>query len=353
MNPQAVARVLDANLDRAREGLRVLEEWFRLGLESVNWAAECKDMRQELGGWHHPSLRSARDITTDPGTQLEHPQEQQRRDLEHLLQANCSRVQESLRVLEEYGKLGESRQWLPPTMPQVCKQMRYRLYEMESILLATTLRRRLERAQLYLITSPIEGWLAAVEQALQGGVTLVQYRHKTATPREKLRDLEQLKLLCQRYHALLIVNDHVDLALLVDADGVHLGQTDMPVAAARQLLGSQKLIGQSTTNSQELQAALATSADYVGVGPVYATPTKAGKAPAGLDYVRLAAATVRLPWFAIGGIDADNLPAVCAAGASRVSVVRSLMEAVDPAQTARLMLTQIQSQTTTIPVSGC
>jgi thiamine-phosphate pyrophosphorylase len=210
---------------------------------------------------------------------------------------------------------------------------------------------KLAQAQLYLITSPVPNWLWAVEQALAGGVTLVQYRQKTASDQERFQDLLLLKDLCQQYQALLVVNDRLDLALAIDADGVHLGQTDLPVEVARSLLGSKKIIGQSTTNPQELAAALATSADYVGVGPVYETPTKPGKAAAGLDYVRYAAQSCLIPWFAIGGIDRHNLAEVQAAGATRVSVVRSLMTDPDPCQTARHMIQQLQSSQTPAPVS--
>ena len=342
MKPQAVARILDANLDRAREGLRVLEEWFRFGLEEGELSAECKAMRQALARWHSDPLRLARDTPADPGTQISHPQEEQRRDLRHLLQANCSRVQEALRVLEEYGKLAESHHWVAPGLAKLAKDMRYRLYVLESELLGGSLRQRLLAAHLYLVTSPVPHWLEVVEKSLRGGVTLVQYRRKNLPDGEMLRDLKQLRQLCDRYQALMIVNDRVDLALVSQADGVHLGQTDLPVAQARHLLGSQRLIGLSTTNAEELAQALNTDVDYIGVGPVYPTPTKAEKPPAGLEYVRLAAEKAHLPWFAIGGIDPHNLPEVRRAGATRVAVVRALMEAADPTQTARTMLAELQ-----------
>ena len=342
MKPQAVARILDANLDRAREGLRVLEEWFRFGLEEGELSAECKAMRQALARWHSDPLRLARDTPADPGTQISHPQEEQRRDLRHLLQANCSRVQEALRVLEEYGKLAESHHWVAPGLAKLAKDMRYRLYVLESELLGGSLRQRLLAAHLYLVTSPVPHWLEVVEKSLRGGVTLVQYRRKNLPDGEMLRDLKQLRQLCDRYQALMIVNDRVDLALVSQADGVHLGQTDLPVAQARYLLGSQRLIGLSTTNAEELAQALNSDVDYIGVGPVYPTPTKAEKPPAGLEYVRLAAEKAHLPWFAIGGIDPHNLPEVRRAGATRVAVVRALMEAADPTQTARTMLAELQ-----------
>ncbi|MEO0354287.1 MAG: thiamine phosphate synthase [Cyanobacteria bacterium P01_A01_bin.3] len=330
--PMAIARILDANLDRSREGLRVVEDWFRFSAEQTSVAAECKDMRQRLAAWHSPRYRAARDTPGDPGTQLHHEREARRNSLTDLLLANFSRVQEALRVLEEYAKLDT------PEMAADCKQMRYRIYVLESMAMDNQLRARLKQAQLYLITSQTPNWLDAVEASLQGGVRLVQYRNKTGDYRTMCTEAAALKAVCDRYGAITIVNDRVDIALDIGADGVHLGQTDMPVDTAREMLGPQRLIGQSTTNWEEMERALQTSADYIGVGPVYATPTKAGKVPAGLEYVRLAVEKATVPWFAIGGIDARTLPEVVEAGATHVSVVRSLMAADNPTEAARDML---------------
>ncbi len=334
-----IARILDVNLDRAREGLRVLEDWCRFAWEDANWANQCKAMRHELATWHRTELVRDRDTPNDLGTGITHPQEAQRTDTLHLLRANCSRVAEALRSLEEFGKLDMGAiQDTSPGLAAAAKQMRYQVYALESALVGQDLQARLKQARLYLVTAPVENWLSQVEKALIGGVRLVQYRRKEATYRKLYQEAKALKDLCEHYQALCIINDRVDLALDIKADGVHLGQTDMPVATARQLLGAQRLIGQSTTNEAELTAALATSADYIGVGPVYATPTKAGKAPAGHEYVRLAAARATIPFFAIGGLDLDSIPPTIAAGATQVAVVRSLMAAADPAVTAATML---------------
>ncbi|MEO0491457.1 MAG: thiamine phosphate synthase, partial [Cyanobacteria bacterium J06659_2] len=136
-------------------------------------------------------------------------------------------------------------------------------------------------------------------------------------------------------------NDRIDLALAANADGVHLGQQDLPIAVARQLLGDQAIIGRSTTSPDEMQRAIAEGADYIGVGPVYATPTKPDKAAAGLDYVRHAAAHATLPWFAIGGIDSHNLREVIDAGAQRVAIVRAIMQADNPTLITQSLATQL------------
>ncbi len=331
----ALCRILDANLDRAREGLRIIEEWCRFGLNSADLAGECKQLRQELAFWHTSELRSARDTPADPGTELTHPQEEQRSGLQQLLEANFCRVEEALRVLEEYGKVYD------PNMGKAFKQMRYRVYTLESDLLAYRRYQQLLRSQLYLVTSGRDNLLGVVEAALQGGLTLVQYRDKTSDDAVKLDNVRKLCQLCHRYDALLIVNDRVDLAIAADADGVHLGQQDLPVAEARKLLGPGRTIGRSTTNAEEMQRAIEEGADYIGVGPVYETPTKPDKQAAGLDYVRYAAAKSPIPWFAIGGIDINNLDQVLNAGASRVAVVRSIMEAEQPTLVTQFFISQL------------
>jgi thiamine-phosphate pyrophosphorylase len=333
----AVYRILDANLDRAREGLRIIEEWCRFGLNDAQRTDQIKHLRQTLAQWHAPVLRQARDTPGDPGTALTHPQEEVRGDVVDVLQANLCRVQEALRVLEEYGKLYRS------DFAAACKAMRYQVYTLESDLLGGQRLQRLRQSLVYLVTSPQENLVATVEAALKGAITLVQYRDKNTEDDVRFQRAQQLREICHRYQALFLVNDRVDLALAVGADGVHLGQTDMPIAVARRLLGPQAIIGRSTTNPEEMRRALEEGADYIGVGPVYSTPTKPGKAAAGLDYVRYAATHSPVPWFAIGGIDADNLSEVLQAGAQQVAIVRAVMEAENPTQSAQAIVAQLRA----------
>ncbi len=322
-------RILDANLDRAREGLRILEEWCRFGLNDAQLTEQIKHLRQTLGSWHSSEIRQSRDTPGDPGTALSHPQEEQRDNLKTVVQVNCCRVQEALRVLEEYGKLQFSE------MASAAKRMRYQLYTLESKLLGHDLRQRLAKAHLYLVTSPSERLLTTVEAALKEGVDIVQYREKSANDEMRLEIAGQLKTLCHQFNALFIINDRVDIAAAVGADGVHLGQQDLPMAAARRILGPLPIVGRSTTNPEEMARAIDEGADYIGVGPVYDTPTKPGKAAAGYDYIQYAIDHAPMPWFAIGGINLTNVAAVRAAGASGVAVVRAIMQADDPTQVTR------------------
>lgn len=341
---RAVYRILDANLDRAREGLRIIEEWCRFGLNHQPLTEQLKQLRQSLAQWHTPEIRMARDTPGDAGTSLTHPQEEERSSIGAVLQANFCRIQEALRVLEEYGKLYRR------DFATACKAMRYEIYTLESQLLGRQRLQQLNRALTYLITSPRDNLLTVVEAALQGGVTLVQYRDKHTDDCIRIQLAQDLKDLCHRYGALFLVNDRVDLAVAVDADGVHLGQTDLPIEVARRLLGGDRIIGRSTTNPEEMQRAIAEGADYIGVGPVFSTPTKPDKAAAGLDYVRYAAKHSTVPWYAIGGINTENLNQVLQAGAERVAVVRSILEAENPTLISQYFVAQTNHHKTFPPV---
>jgi thiamine-phosphate pyrophosphorylase len=338
-----IYRILDANLDRAREGLRVIEEWCRFGLEDAALSQECKDLRQQLASWHSEKMRESRDTNHDPGTNLSHGQELKRSDVQAVLRANLCRVQEALRVLEEYSKVDPDLLDLSTG----AKSLRYRLYMLESKLFDSTgfsLKTKLQAAKLYLVTMSSDNLLETVEASLQAGLGLVQYREKEGNDRDRFNLALSLCQLCHRYNSLFLVNDRLDLALAVGADGIHLGQTDLPVAVARSLLGKKAIIGLSTTCPEELEIALNSDVDYVGVGPVYATPTKPGKAASGFEYVSYAAAkldSLNLPWYAIGGIDLSNVSEVLNAGASRVAVVRSLVTATNPKQTTELFLKKL------------
>jgi thiamine-phosphate pyrophosphorylase len=329
-------RILDANLDRVREGLRIIEEWCRFGLNQADLTEECKNLRQETARWHQSNLRSARDTPNDPGTDLTHPQEEERSNLQAVLQANFCRVQEAMRVLEEYGKLYD------PNLALSFKQMRYRVYVLESKILAHDRYQKLLAAKLYLVTHPSDNLIEIVDAALEGGVTLVQYREKEGDDTLRISRAQQLCELCHGYGALFIVNDRVDVAVAVNADGVHLGQQDIPIALARQILGPNRIVGRSTTNPDEMRRALEGGADYIGVGPVYETPSKPGKTAAGLEYVSFAAQYSPIPWFAIGSITPNNLRDVMGAGAQRVAVVRSIMQAEQPTLVTQYFLSQLQ-----------
>jgi thiamine-phosphate pyrophosphorylase len=195
-------------------------------------------------------------------------------------------------------------------------------------------RRRLDAARLYLVCDTRPGG-RELEQvlpaAIRGGVDVVQLREKSLDGKELLAAARRTVVLCREHGALSIINDLPDLALRAGADGVHVGQEDAPPATVRSQVGPELLVGLSTHAQPEVDAAGASGlVDYIGVGPVHATPTKPGRPAVGAKLVAHAARASTLPFFAIGGIDAGNVGAVLAAGAKRICVLRAIAEAPDP-----------------------
>jgi thiamine-phosphate pyrophosphorylase len=199
-------------------------------------------------------------------------------------------------------------------------------------------RARLHAARLYLVTPAIAP--DRLTAALAGGVDLVQLRIKEAVDDDALlREAAVVRSACERAGVLFVLNDRPDLVAATGADGVHVGQDDMPVAAVRELVGPDVLIGLSTHSPQQVDDAHRTpgGVDYIGVGPVHATPTKPGRPAVGLQLVAHAAAHATLPFFAIGGVDTQNAAAVREAGGARIAVVRAITDAEDPAAAARAL----------------
>ena len=214
----------------------------------------------------------------------------------------------------------------------------------------TSLRKRLDASLLYLCTDARteRGDLAEfADAALAGGVDIIQLRDRGLDAREEIAALEVLRGACERHGALLAVNDRADIARAVRADVLHLGQRDLPVPMARDVIGADPVIGRSN-NDPEAAAASAEEpgSDYFCVGPTWATPTKPGRPAAGLELIERAAALgTDRPWFAIGGIDSDNIGQVLDAGARRVVVVRAITEAEDPRAAAAVLRARLVERT--------
>jgi len=193
--------------------------------------------------------------------------------------------------------------------------------------------------RLYLITGDQGNEVETariVEAALEGGANVIQLRKKTMPKGEQYAIALALRRLTELHDALFIVNDHVDIAIAADADGVHLGQDDLPPSVVRALPGFHgRLIGRSTHSLEQARAAMDDGADYIAVGPVYPTPTKAGRPPVGTALVSEVAAIADRPFVAVGGIDHDNAADVVGAGATALAVVRAVYDAADPAESAR------------------
>jgi thiamine-phosphate pyrophosphorylase len=201
-------------------------------------------------------------------------------------------------------------------------------------------RQRLRDARLYFVADR-DGMARALDGALAGGVDLFQLRDKHASDDELREAAAYARDRCHAAGALFLVNDRPDLVEGCGADGVHVGQDDMPVDRARALVGDDAIVGLSTHSMQQAQAGSKSGADYIAVGPVHATPTKEGRPAIGVEPVTYASHHVTVPWFAIGGIDADTVGAVVKAGARRIVVVRAIADAPDPEAAARALRTAL------------
>jgi thiamine-phosphate pyrophosphorylase len=278
----------------------------------------------------------ARETQRDVGTDITTSAEQQRYSLLAVAQANLKRLQEALRSLEEYGKVHSAE------LGQTLERLRYRSYTLErAIVLGTTARQRLTGCRLCLLvagalcTGPLE-W--TVREALAGGASMIQLREKDLGDRALLERARQVRRWTQEAGVLLIVNDRPDVARLVGADGVHLGQDDMPVKEARQILGPEAILGVSTHDLGQLRQAILDGASYVGVGPAFSSATKHFDELAGLEYIRQSTAETSLPAFVIGGITCATLPAAVAVGARRIAVSAAICQAQAPRATVLELL---------------
>ena len=204
-------------------------------------------------------------------------------------------------------------------------------------------RARLARSRLYLVCGARPRVETLLASAIAGGVDVVQLREKTASEEGLLAHAATFRRECSRLGVLLFVNDNPEVALRASADGVHVGQQDMPVEEVRELVGEELLIGLSTHSPAEIDAVDASLVDYIGVGPVHATPTKPGRPAVGVELIRYAAAHAPVPFFAIGGLDAANLDEALAAGASRACVLRALADARDPRAAARALRERLEA----------
>ena len=323
-----IAQLIDANLDRAREGLRVMEDWCRFGLKRKDLSIKIKDWRQQLGAHHHDVYRKARLISEDPAMGVSHPLQKYRSDPEKIFIANSSRVQEALRVIEEFTKITD------PKLSELASKIRYQTYEIEINVInakeGINKRDTLTACSLYLITSNRKNLKEVVLQSLKAGVKIVQYRDKISNDLEKVNQAKDLANLCKKYNSLFIINDRLDIALAVDADGIHLGQEDIPTKVARQILGPERIIGRSTHCLEDIENAKSEGCDYIGIGPIFPSKTKKKLDPLGIDYLREGLKKTLLPAFAIGGINSSNVNKLHQLNNIRIAVSDAIINSNEP-----------------------
>ena len=336
-------RIIDANLNRAREALRVMEEYARFGLDDAELSAALKEARHALvAGVPQAVARRLllhRATAADVGREIRTDAEFVRSGAVHVVQAAAKRLAEALRAIEEYGKT------IDVAFAGSMERLRYRAYELEQRLLLTV--RAVERfggVRLYvLVTESLCGraWLDTAEAALRGGADCLQLREKQLSDKELVKRAAQLSDLCHRYDAICVVNDRPDIATVTGADGVHLGQDDMSVASARRVLASTALVGRSTHTVDQVRLAAEECPDYIAVGPMFDTPTKPQDRIAGPATLAMAQACTALPLVAVGGIDADNAGTVLTAAECCLCVCTAVIAQPDAERAARRLRSMI------------
>ena len=334
-----VQRILDANFNRAREALRVMEEAARFLLDDPALTQELKQLRHDLATALRgvPGLVEHRDTPGDVGVNATTDTEAQRGSTADVVVAAAKRLGEALRTMEEYAKT------LPQadTVATTVETLRYRGYDLEQRLIRAmgSGQRRQWRLCLLLTESLCRRpWREVLEAAIAGGADCVQVREKDEPAAALLERVREVVAITRPRGVSVIVNDRPDIALLAQADGVHLGQTDLPCRETRRLAGRQLLIGVSTSCIDEARQALADGADYCGVGPMFPTTTKHKDIIVGPAYLREFTAWGKLPHLAIGGVTPDNVTELAQAGAGGVAVSAAICAADDPQAVARRLI---------------
>ncbi len=347
--PHQTLRIIDANCNRIGEGLRFLEDIARFLLNDAHLTQQLKTMRHNLVknlSKFNVALLSERNSKSDVGINIELTSQQQ--DLPSLITANAKRVEEALRVIEELAKLPDLSSELHS---KDFEQARFNLYTLERELSSKVLRRqKIERLTgLYVIidtqTLGQRDEIDAASKAIHGGAKVIQLRDKHHDKGELLTVAQKLKDLCCKSKVLFIVNDHLDIALAVDADGLHIGQDDLPLSVIRKELAIDKIVGLSTHTLAEAQKAETEGVDYIAVGSIFSSPTQKSARAAGLEHLRQVRQTISIPIVAIGGINKENIAEVIIAGADAAAVISAVIAQENIEAAARQLVKEIDEKT--------
>lgn len=323
-----VLRIIDANINRCAEGARVIEEIARFAIGDEKLTRAVKDLRHEirsLSSLFPGQMTDFRDSAGDVGGRFSTPSEEKRESLDGTARANFFRVEEGLRVIEEFGKLAGS------DGGRRAKSIRFRVYELEKAMIAAG------PAGLPFPESPFlytfidrsivpEADVAETAAALaEGGSGMIQYRAKDISVSEMRRDLAVLIPVAEKAGVPVIVNDLPELAAETGAGGVHLGASDPDPSGAREMLGPARIIGLSVRSVEDITAAPLDDLDYIAVGAIFPTSTKSDAVLTGLDMVSTAKRSTTLPVVAIGGIGVENAGSVLDAGADGIAVISAVL----------------------------
>ena len=343
-----VWRAIDASANRAGEALRVVEDVVRFVLDDAQLTALAKDLRHTLATLlaQGPLLHrvAMRDVAGDVGIGVEPPVSLRRASPADLIAANAARAAQALRSLAECAAL------VVPDTAAGFEQLRYRLYAVErGALTAARARERLAGITLCVLIdahADLAAFDRLVSSLVEAGVRMLQIRDKALPPPLLAVRVEHAISICKRIApalpALVVVNDRVDVAAAVGADGSHTGADDLPTTLTRRVLGPQSLVGRTAHTIDEARAAAADGADYLGIGPCFSSSTKSFGEFATAEFLRTVSREISLPTFAIGGVTLDRLDELAALGITRVAVAAAVTRARDPAAAAAAIIDRLK-----------
>lgn len=297
-------QIIDANLNRAAEGLRVIEDFVRFVLSDADLSKQLAHVRHQIGASESHPTENLLSRHTQTDARAQDPPRPRCSDIDRL-KANFKRAEEALRVLEEYTTEGPY------------NQLRYALYDLEKDVLLRAMK-PLIKPGIYLISHDPD----ILKKGVEWGVSLIQLRDKDADKSQILAKAEAVKSFLGPDAPPFIINDYLDIAQLVDADGLHTGQDDLPINRIRDLLGDHKLIGRTTHSLDQGKAAQAEGADYISVGPIWDTPSKPGRPGIGFDYLQAAQTEITVPYVAIGGISKATIQDIKSLNPPLIGLIR-------------------------------
>jgi thiamine-phosphate pyrophosphorylase len=350
------ARLIDANLNRCLEGLRTLEDVARFILNSTLLCESLKQLRHRVAQsctvWDRQTLLSARDVEQDAGVSIKTVTEALRPDVDAIVAAAAARSQQSLRTLSEFAKASH------PKLAQTLEEVRYACYTVAATLEGRLHRaKRIAQARLYVLVDGQQSPSALAEHVgrlAESGTDIIQLRDHKLDDNQLYHRAEAGARQAQASKVLFVVNDRVDIAVCCGSDGVHLGQGDLPISAARRLVGQGLLIGLSTHSVEQVEAAglppspespnrtWCDSPDYLGCGPTFPSKTKQFHSFPGLEFLKSVHQHTTLPAFAIGGITSENLASVLETGFTRIAVSGALDQTM-PYQVVRSLRDQLDN----------
>jgi len=337
-------RIIDANFNRGREALRVMEEYCRFGLNNPTLSAQAKQCRhqlcQSMKGIDPQKRLLNRDVDGDVGRELKVEGQLQRQSLEDCFTAAAKRASEALRAL------AESIQTIDPAISTMMEKIRFEVYALEKkIALFACAKLKLEAVRLYVLINvnnreDEQESLDLAKICIDNGADCLQLRAKDICDSSLLNLAQKFTTLCKESGVVSIINDRTDIAVLADADGVHLGQDEIPVSYARQLAKRPFIVGVSTHSLDELRHAIDSGCDYVGIGPAFASPTKPRLDVSGLGYIKQAVSILEQSGVfhvAIGGINSQNIPSLLEVGVKAVAISSAVSDSENPANSCNTL----------------